>query len=343
MDSMGSGITESTIDAIKVRTVLSELIESYGIEVRRSGIGAKKACCPFHKEKTPSFSINDDKGYYHCFGCGESGDAIKFVQKMEGLTFVEAVKKLAGRCGVTIEENTRSPAEKKSTTQPIRNRKETENMDNQTTQTKQPTEAELALQKQKEKFVSLLQSTHREGLDKVIAGLEKLGFFTAPASSKHHLAEKGGLLQHSLNVYEQAALIREIEVGMKPELAEKLPNESIIIASLLHDVCKAEIYKIELKNKKNEQTGQWEKVPQYVAHYEHCPMGHGEKSVIRLLRMGLELTNDEILAIRWHMGAWDLSDSFEAKGNFNSAGDKSPLLAVIIAADGLATRITEVK
>lgn len=195
----------------------------------------------------------------------------------------------------------------------------------------------------KTRFTELLKSTNRSGIDKVLDGLEKLGFFTAPASSKHHLAEKGGLLQHSLNVYEQAALIREIEVGMKPELAEKLPNESIIIASLLHDVCKAEIYKIELKNKKNEQTGQWEKVPQYVAHYEHCPMGHGEKSVIRLLRMGLELTNDEILAILWHMGAWDLSDSFEAKGNFNAAGDKSPLLAVIIAADGLATRITEVK
>lgn len=340
---MVSGITESTIDAIKVRTVLSELIESYGIDVRRSGIGAKKAaCCPFHKEKTPSFSINNDKGYYHCFGCGESGDAIKFVQKMEGITFVDAVKKLAARCGVTIEENTRSPAEKKSTTQPIRNRKETENMDNQTTQTNQPTEAELVLQKKKEKFVSLLQSTHREGLDKVIAGLEKLGFFTAPASSKHHLAEKGGLLHHSLNVYEQAALIREIEVGIKPELAEKLPNESIIIASLLHDVCKAEIYKLELKNKKNEQTGQWEKVPQYVAHYEHCPMGHGEKSVIRLLRMGLELTNDEILAIRWHMGAWDLSDSFEAKGNLGAACEKSPLLDVIMAADELATRVTEV-
>lgn len=328
MDSMGSGITESTIDAIKVRTVLSGLIESYGIEVRRSGIGAKKACCPFHKEKTPSFSINDDKGYYHCFGCGESGDAIKFVQKMEGLTFVEAVKKLAGRCGVIIEEKTFQTSGRKPTTQ-VRNQKENENMEN--------------IDSLKTRFTELLKSTNRPGMDKVLDGLEKLGFFDAPASSKHHLAEKGGLLQHSMNVYEQAALIREVEVGMKPGLADKLPNESIIVAALLHDVCKSEIYRVEFKNRKNEQTGQWEKVPAYVPHYEHCPMGHGEKSVIRLLRMGLELTNDEILAIRWHMGAWDLSDSFETRGNFNEAGDKCPLLNVIMAADMLASRITEVK
>ena len=190
-------------------------------------------------------------------------------------------------------------------------------------------------------FTELLKLTNRTGVDNVLDGLDKLGFFTAPASSKHHLAEKGGLLQHSLNVFEQATKIREIEVAIKPSLAARLPTESIIIASLLHDVCKAEIYKVELKNRKNEETGQWEKVPQFVPHYEHCPMGHGEKSVIRLLRMGLELTTDEILAIRWHMGAWDLSDTTEAKGNFNAAGDKCPLLSVIMAADGLATRITE--
>ena len=62
------------------------------------------ACCPFHHEKTPSFSIQPEKGFYHCFGCGESGDVFKFVQKQEGLGFMEAVKKLAERCGVTIQE-----------------------------------------------------------------------------------------------------------------------------------------------------------------------------------------------------------------------------------------------
>ena len=97
------GITESVIEEIKARIDLADLVSSYGIQVKHAG-GSAKACCPFHHEKTPSFNINSAKGFYHCFGCGESGDAIKFVQKQEGLTFVEAVKKLAEQCGVKIEE-----------------------------------------------------------------------------------------------------------------------------------------------------------------------------------------------------------------------------------------------
>ena len=97
------GITESVIEEIKARIDLADLVASYGIQVKHAG-GSAKACCPFHHEKTPSFNINSAKGFYHCFGCGESGDAIKFVQKQEGLTFVEAVKKLAEQCGVKVEE-----------------------------------------------------------------------------------------------------------------------------------------------------------------------------------------------------------------------------------------------
>ena len=100
---MAKGITEAVVEDIKSRIDLVELISSYGIQVKHAGATAK-ACCPFHNEKTPSFNINSAKGFYHCFGCGESGDAIKFVQKQEGLTFVEAVKKLAEQCGVKIEE-----------------------------------------------------------------------------------------------------------------------------------------------------------------------------------------------------------------------------------------------
>ena len=97
------GITEATIEEIKQRIDLVDLISSYGVQIKTAG-SSKKACCPFHHEKTPSFVINESKGFYHCFGCGESGDAIKFVQKMDGLTFVEAVKKLANQCGLKIEE-----------------------------------------------------------------------------------------------------------------------------------------------------------------------------------------------------------------------------------------------
>ena len=100
---MAFGIPEQTIEEIKARTDLADLISGYGIQVKRAG-GSYKACCPFHHEKTPSFHIQPTKGFYHCFGCGESGDAITFVMKYEGLTFVEAAKKLAAAANITIEE-----------------------------------------------------------------------------------------------------------------------------------------------------------------------------------------------------------------------------------------------
>lgn len=99
---MAFGIPESAIEEIKARTDLSDLIAGYGIQVKRAG-GSYKACCPFHHEKTPSFHIQPEKGFYHCFGCGESGDAIKFVMKYEGLPFMEAAQKLAAAAGMELE------------------------------------------------------------------------------------------------------------------------------------------------------------------------------------------------------------------------------------------------
>ena len=100
---MAGRIPESTIEEIRLRTDIVDLISSYGIQVKRAG-GGYMACCPFHHEKTPSFSISREKGYYHCFGCGESGSVFTFVQKHEGLEFLDAVKKLAQQCGVEIKE-----------------------------------------------------------------------------------------------------------------------------------------------------------------------------------------------------------------------------------------------
>ena len=99
---------DSVIEEIKARTDIAELIASYGIQVKHAG-ASWKACCPFHHEKTPSFNIQPAKGFYHCFGCGESGDAIKFVQKMDGLTFPEAVKKLADQLGIKYEDGKKDP------------------------------------------------------------------------------------------------------------------------------------------------------------------------------------------------------------------------------------------
>ena len=198
----------------------------------------------------------------------------------------------------------------------------------------------LTTEAAKDVFVEELTKTNRPGMDKVIAGLEEIGFFTAPASSKHHLAEPGGLLRHSVNVYMQALAIRLAEIKIRPEIEEKVPFESIAIAALLHDVCKAEVYK-EVEKFRKDKNDRWEKYKTYGVDYSGLPLGHGEKSVVRLLRLGLEMTDDEMLAIRWHMQGFDLSDSAEARASYTAACAKSPLVTLIMAADLLASHLMD--
>ncbi len=193
----------------------------------------------------------------------------------------------------------------------------------------------------RERFESALRATGREGVENVLAELARLGFFEAPASTRFHLAEKGGLLRHSLNVYDQARVLTQVECRLRPGLEERLPEASVAVASLLHDICKAEIYREEVKHRK--VNGKWEDYTGYGFDCSAFPLGHGEKSVIRLLRWGMPLTDDEMVAIRWHMHAWDLADSPEARGCFGSASERCPLLAILIAADGLASHIQEAK
>jgi DNA primase len=103
-------IGQETIDRVRRETKLVELIgESVKLQRRgRSFVGL----CPFHKEKTPSFHVNPERGFYHCFGCHASGDAIKFVQETEGVDFVEALRALAERAGIDVVE-TESDAERR--------------------------------------------------------------------------------------------------------------------------------------------------------------------------------------------------------------------------------------
>ena len=193
----------------------------------------------------------------------------------------------------------------------------------------------------KQQFQERLLSTKREGMETVIKHLDRLGFFVAPASTKFHLNVKGGLLQHSWNVCNTALMLREQMIAMNPDLEGKLPEESVVLASLLHDVCKSNIYKEALLNRKNDQ-GYWEKVPGYEVDYTSLPLGHGEKSVIMLLTLGLKLTKDEMLAIRWHMTAWELAfQSPEQKANLQKAREIAPLCAIVQAADGLASALLE--
>jgi len=195
----------------------------------------------------------------------------------------------------------------------------------------------------KEKFIELLRSTGRNGVENVIRILETEGFFTAPASTRFHLAYEGGLLEHSLGVCRIALMVRKQVLLVRPELEPKLPVESVILTTLLHDTCKTEIYKKAIKRRKNEQ-GFWEDYEGYEVDYSDFPVGHGEKSVIVLLQAGLELTKEEILAIRWHMSAWDLPfQSYELMGSLNAAREKTPLIGILQAADGLSANVLETK
>lgn len=193
----------------------------------------------------------------------------------------------------------------------------------------------------KEDFIARLSGVGREGMDSVLNYLEKAKFYEAPASARRHLNCEGGLMQHSLNVCDMALRLREPLVAMNPDLAPRLQKESIIVAALLHDICKTSVYKKTQKFRKDKE-GRWETYDAYETDYSRFPLGHGEKSVIMLLRLGLQLTNDEILAIRWHMSAWDLPfQSSEMRNSISEASSRYPLVPLLHAADALATHLME--
>mgnify|MGYP001193021062 CR=1 FL=1 len=176
-------------------------------------------------------------------------------------------------------------------------------------------------------IVKELESTERGGIDKLIKWLSENDFTTAPASVKYHLSILGGLSQHSLNVLRFArAIVKETEL--------KIDDKSIITASLLHDLCKVnfyvegEVWDKEHKDKFNE----WRKMKVWVVDDKE-PLGHGEKSAIIASRF-LELTIDELVAIRFHMLSWDISEA--QKYTLRDAMNKYPLLKVIAQADSMA-------
>lgn len=194
----------------------------------------------------------------------------------------------------------------------------------------------------KEEFCRLLRSTGRDGVEYVIEDLEKLGFFEAPASTRFHLCNEGGLVEHSLNVCRAALGLREMAIKMRLDMAEHLKEDSVILCALLHDVNKAEIYKPVIKRRRNAMGTGWEDYETYDVDFSNFPMGHGEKSVIVLLLSGLQLKDEEMLAIRWHMAAWDLAfQSPESKSNINAARDKYPLCGLIQCADTVASSVLE--
>ncbi len=112
---MAGRIRDANIVAIRERARIDEVVGER-LQLRPAGGGRLKGLCPFHDEKTPSFSVNPSLGVYHCFGCGESGDVITFLRQSEHLSFVEAVEVLAGRYGVTLtyEQGSAAPGRQSS-------------------------------------------------------------------------------------------------------------------------------------------------------------------------------------------------------------------------------------
>lgn len=235
----------------------------------------------------------------------------------------------------------------------------------------------------KKTILHLWSMVKRPGIENLIRFLQESDFFEAPCSTKYHLAKRGGLAEHTLNVYRLLA-------DKVNSFRTYIPNESVIICGLGHDLCKVNYYQeggdpcndaqynflcslwaqkgrlvtekpYELmKNLENEQFKRsisspiasilidWLKnrpqdpLPELPIVYsvkDQLPLGHGERS-LSIIQNFILLTKEEKLAIRWHMGAWDLSD-YSGRYSFNNAKEMTPLVALLSSADYEASNILE--
>lgn len=197
---------------------------------------------------------------------------------------------------------------------------------------------ELEIQQNKDKYIALCrQYIKREGIEELLKYLEtKTDFFTAPSSTKFHLNTPGGLCLHSLNVFEAAMKINESLLRPKQDageclFAEPLIEESIAIAALFHDLCKCGLYHQTEKWKKDENN-KWISYIGYEVNDEF-PFGHGEKSCY-IINFYLKLRKDELLAIRWHMGMYDVNENGSSgRYSFYNACDMTPLVILLQMAD----------
>ncbi len=184
----------------------------------------------------------------------------------------------------------------------------------------------------KEEFLLLLQSVKRDGIEKLISYLEKTDFFKAPASTRFHGNYEGGLLEHSLNVYH----LLKNKLSQKPYSdIINASSETIILITLLHDICKANYYVVDYRNKKNED-GVWIKEPYYTIN-DTIPYGHGEKSVMMISKF-IDLNLEEMYCIRWHMG---FSEPKELYNTLSIVFEKYPLVLALHEADLEATYLLE--
>lgn len=182
----------------------------------------------------------------------------------------------------------------------------------------------------KEDFIRIFtENVTRSDVQPFLTWLESTDFFVAPASTRFHGACEHGLVMHSLNVF---------DVMHTRYFTEEDNLESFTLVALLHDLCKANYYKAGFRNVKNEETGQWEKVPTFNVQ-DQFPFGHGEKSVYLIERF-FRLKPAEAIAVRWHMGGFD--DAVRG-GSYaiSNAYDEYPLAVKLHLADLEATYLVE--
>lgn len=184
----------------------------------------------------------------------------------------------------------------------------------------------------KSDFSRELLGTGRTGVDRLLAYLEwETDFFTAPASTKYHGSYEGGLVKHSLDVYRWLVRFGALVTSRM----DGVPFNSMALASLLHDICKANFYEMATRNVKN-AAGVWEQVSYYSIN-DQFPVGHGEKSAMIAQRF-ISLTDEELAAIRWHMAGFT-GDSDRVI--LSAALAKWPLVAAVHIADLSATYLAD--
>lgn len=162
---------------------------------------------------------------------------------------------------------------------------------------------------------------------RAITWLESTDFYTAPASTKYHECEFGGLVKHTLKVVDKTIELTHMETY------EKVNFEEAILAAICHDFCKINFYTPYQKNVKNEETGVWEKELAFKYKGADIPLGHGTTSMFIAMKL-FKLTTEQALAIRWHMNEYNVCES--EKQDLMDANEKFRMVTMIQTADRLS-------
>ncbi len=192
------------------------------------------------------------------------------------------------------------------------------------------------------RFEAELAKVKRPGMDKLLEYIQKSDFYKALASTKYHLACPGGLLQHSLNVLDALRGLLSWrsdgnwEYRAAGKVVDTIPDDSVIMMALLHDICKTHFYGTSTRNVKNETTGRWEKVPFYTVN-DMMPLGHGPKSAM-IIKQYTTLTSQEMYAIWHHMG---MNGNYENDNAVGKSIEMYPAVLALQTADMMASRFME--